>query len=263
MTEMKYSSLRSGEEERICRITLQRGKCGNALDDALLGELLHAFSSAAKEPEIRVIVLSAEGEEFCTGMDARAMLSAAPSHFEQNVESSKRLIQLYSLISSMRKPVIASVNGSALSEGCGLVAACDIVVASTYSSFGFPDVRLGAIPALALPFLIQRVGKGNARRMVLQGSVYTAAEAHVLGLVDEVVEEGTLEENTTSLARQLATQTSVTAVGLAKDFLANCEGMNSSATLDYAVDMNAVAQMSDDFKRGRELSSKKDQIRWT
>jgi methylglutaconyl-CoA hydratase len=256
MAEMKYSSLRSVGENRICRITLQQGTSGNALDETLLGELLHAFSSAAKDPEIRVTVLAAEGGEFCTGLDDRTMQSAATTDFEHNVESSKRLIQLYSYINAMRKPVIASVGGSALSEGCGLVAACDLIVASDDAVFGFPDVCHGAIPALALPFLIQRIGKRNARRMVLEGNLYSAAAAQELGLVDEVVGEKMLEVKTNAMAHRLATLTSGTAVGLVKEFLANCEGMNSSATLDYAVDMNAVARMSEDFKKGRESGSK-------
>ena len=247
MTEAKYSSIRTSVvEEKVFSITFRKA----ALDDNSVNELVHAFSVAVKDSEIRSVVLAAEGEYFCTGMDPVYLRTAADSDFEKNLQQSRQLVQLFTLIHSMRKPVIAAIQGKALSEGVGLAAVCDYVVGSEAAEFSFPDLARGAMPALVLPFLIRRIGVAACRRILLEGRSVKAAEGKQIGLVDSIVPAKEMYENVLEIARLISTKNSANAVGFMKEFLAKSEGMPHIDVLDYAVHVNAVVQMTDDFKKG-------------
>jgi methylglutaconyl-CoA hydratase len=247
MAEIKYSSIRTSVvEEKIFSITLRKA----ALDENSVNELAHAFTAAVKDSEIRSIVLAAEGEYFCAGMDPAYLRTAADSDFEKNLEHSRQLVQLFSLIHSMRKPVIAAIQGKTLSEGVGLAAVCDYVVGSESAEFSFPDLARGAMPALVLPFLIRRIGVAACRRMFLEGRSVKAAEGKQIGLLDSIVPAEKMYEKVLEITRLISIKNSANAIGFMKEFLAKGEGMSHADVLDYAVHLNAVVQMTDDFKKG-------------
>ena len=134
---MSFSRLSYSIERRICRISLSRPEKRNALDDLLVNELTRAFLDASKDSEVKVIVLTGEGKAFCAGADLDYLQKLSTYDFNQNLEDSKNLMRLFHLIYTMRKPVIAKVNGAAIAGGCGLATVCDIVVASEESTFGY------------------------------------------------------------------------------------------------------------------------------
>jgi methylglutaconyl-CoA hydratase len=233
-------------EEKVFSITLRKA----ALDDNSVNELVHAFTVAVKDSEIRSVVLAAEGEHFCAGMDSAYLRTAADSDFEKNLDQSRQLIQLFSLIMSMRKPVIASIQGKVMSEGVGLAAVCDYTVGCENTEFCFPDLARGAMPAVVLPFLIRRIGVATCRRMLLEGCSVKADDAKQIGLLDSIVSANEMRENVLEIARLISIKNSANAVGFMKEFLSKSEGMSHADALDYAVHVNAVVQMTDDFKKG-------------
>ena len=190
---MNFSRLSYSVESRICSIVLTRPEKRNALDDLLVSELTQALLAASKESEVKVVVLSGEGKAFCAGADLEYLQKLSGYDFNKNLEDSKNLMRLFHLLYTMRKPVIASVNGAAIAGGCGLASACDIVIASDQATFGYSEVSLGFIPAVVLTFLVRRIGEGRARELVLVGRILAAQEAQVLGLVNEVVPASQLD----------------------------------------------------------------------
>jgi methylglutaconyl-CoA hydratase len=253
MIEMKYATIRVCViEEKICKIVQQKP----TLDSGSVNELMHAFSSAIKDPDIRAILLAAEGEYFCAGMDPAFLRAAAEADFEKNLEESRQLIQLFALINSMRKPVFAAVQGRAVSEGVGLAAVCDYVVASENALFQLPDLAQGAMPALVLPYLVQRIGVGACRRMLLEGSDIEANRALEIGLIEKVFSAKELHAKTLEVIRDILLKNSANALGFMKEYLSKSEGMSSVDALDYAVHVNAVVQMTDDFEKANQVIGK-------
>jgi methylglutaconyl-CoA hydratase len=163
----------------------------------------------------------------------------------------------------LRKPTIAAVNGVALAGGCGLVSACDFIIASEEKAqFGYTEVHIGFIPAIVLIFLMKRIGEGRARELVLRGNTISANEAKRIGLVSIVVSEQNLRASTETLAEELATQNSVTAMGLCKEMFSKLHGMNMVDSLDFASNMNAAARMTPDCKQGISAFLDKKKPAW-
>lgn len=249
--------------ERTARITLNRPDKRNALDDTMVKELIAAFSHAAKDQNVKVIVLSGSGPAFCAGADLEYLQRLSHFDLEENRADSRQLADLFRLIHDLRKPVIAAVNGPALAGGCGLATVCDIVVASDENAkFGYTEVRIGFIPAVVMIFLIKRVGEGIARELILRGHVVNSREALRIGLINTVVPAAALDSTVDSLCGELATQNSGTAMGLCKEMLSKLHGMNLMDSLDFASNMNAAARMTADCKQGIGAFLNKEKIRW-
>jgi methylglutaconyl-CoA hydratase len=163
----------------------------------------------------------------------------------------------------LRKPVIADVRGPALAGGCGLATACDFIFAARESArFGYPEVRIGFVPAIVAPFLARRVGEGRAREIMLRGDVVDAVTAASIGLVTAALPAAEMDGVILSLAEELIRRNSGTAMGLCKELLARIQGMNVPEGLEYAANINAAARMTDDCKRGVAAFLKKEQVEW-
>jgi len=249
--------------DRTARVTLNRPAKRNALDATLVSELTAALAAAAKDPAVKVILLQAEGKAFCAGADLEELQRIAGNSMEENRRDSHALAALFRLIYEMRKPVIAVVNGPALAGGCGLVSACDIVIASRErATFGYPEVQIGFVPAIVMTFLVQRVGEGRARALVLRGTTFTADEACQWGLVTAVVDEAELDQAVARLVDDLRSRNSATAMGLCKEVLTKLHGMTLDEALEFGANMNAAARMTDDCRRGVAAFLAKEKIQW-
>jgi methylglutaconyl-CoA hydratase len=172
-------------ENSVATVTLRRPEVRNALNAALIEELTHAFTSLAAEPDVRVVLLAAEGKSFCAGGDLNWMREAAGYGFEENVEDALRLARMLKAIYDCPKPVIARVQGAAFGGGAGLVAACDLAVAVESAPFCFSEVKLGLIPSVISPFVLTRLTPGEARRRFLTAETFAAVEARRIGLIAE------------------------------------------------------------------------------
>ncbi len=260
---MDFTRITYVPAERGATITLNRPSRRNALDDATVGELTAAFTLAGRDSSVKVILLRANGPAFCAGADLEYLARISQFDLEQNREDSLRLANLYRLIYELRKPVIALVDGPALGGGAGLATACDFVVASKENArFGYPEVRIGFIPAIVSVFLVKRVGEGRARELVLRGTPIDAAEALRIGLASMVVPASRLVETGEAIARELIQNNSPNAMGLCKDMLSKFHGMNLPDALDFAANLNAAARMTVECKNGVGAFLRKEKIEW-
>ncbi|MDE3058674.1 MAG: enoyl-CoA hydratase/isomerase family protein [Bacteroidota bacterium] len=259
---MNYTRLLYSVGERICTITLNRPEKRNALDDEFVQELTHAFVAASKDAAAKVVILEANGNVFCAGADLDYLQRMSSYNFEENLEDSKNLMRLFQTMYSMRKPIIAKVQGPAIAGGCGLATACDIVVASEEATFGYTEVKIGFIPAIVLTFLVRRIGEGKARNLVLRGEIISAREAKELGLVNEAVTSAKLSQEVQTIAESLCKNSSLTSMGLIKEMFANVDGKTLSDMLDYAANVNAVTRMSEDCRKGIAAFLNKEKIGW-
>ena len=260
---MEFETIAYEERARTASIVLSRPEKRNALDNVMVKELSTAFLRAAKSQDVKVVTVSAVGQAFCAGADLAALGRIAESDQEENLADSRQLANLFRGMYELRKPIIAAVNGPALAGGCGLTSVCDFVLASAErAQFGYPEVRIGFIPAVVMIFLVKRVGEGKAREMVLRGGVMNAQEARDAGLVTEVVPEADLQSRVDALVLELNERNSLTSMGLCKEMLSKLHGMNLMDSLDFAAHMNAAARMSPDCKKGIQAFLRKEKIQW-
>ena len=214
---MSFTRILYTTADRTARIALNRPEKRNALDDVMIRELTTAIISAGKDQGVKVVVLSGNGPAFCAGADLAYLRRVAEFDLEQNRMESERLANLFRVIYELRKPIVAVVNGPALAGGCGLASACDFVIASAeHASFGYPEVRIGVIPAVVMLFLVKRVGEGRARELVLRGNVISAKAAHEIGLASMVLPQAKVSEACDRLLEDLIVRNSLTAMGLCK-----------------------------------------------
>lgn len=190
MGDFKGTLVRVSHEEAqgapIARITLTRAELHNAFDDRMISELREAFALFGKNTEARAIILQAEGPSFCAGADLNWMKSMAGYTFAENVEDTHRLAAMLRTIRNCPKPVIARVHGPAFGGGVGLVAACDMAVSLESAVFCLSEVRLGLLPAVISPFVLQKIGPGAAGRYFLTAERFSAADALRIGLISEL-----------------------------------------------------------------------------
>jgi methylglutaconyl-CoA hydratase len=168
-------------------ITLDRPEIHNAFDERLIAELTAALCALGSEPAVRAVVLTGSGKSFSAGADLNWMRRTSTYGEAENLADARALARLMASLNELPKPTIARVNGAALGGGTGLVACCDVVVASAQAVFGTTEVRLGLIPSVIGPYVIAAIGARQARRLMLTGERIDAAEAARIGLVHQVV----------------------------------------------------------------------------
>jgi len=177
----------------VATLTLNRAEKHNAFDDRMIADLLRALDKTEKDNSIRILVLRAAGKSFCAGADLDWMRRMADYDFAQNHADARQIARLMYQFDRLNKPVIALVQGASLGGGVGLVACCDIAIASQDAIFSLSEVRLGLIPSVISPYVIAAIGSRAARRYFLSGESFDAARALQLGLVHEVVEPESLD----------------------------------------------------------------------
>jgi methylglutaconyl-CoA hydratase len=184
-------------------LTLDRPEIHNAFDDRLIAELTAELARLGKDDGVRVIILTGAGRSFSAGADLNWMRRTATYGRAENLVDARALAKLMQTLNELPKPTVARVDGAALGGGTGLVACCDIVVASERAVFGTTEVRLGLIPSVIGPYVLAAVGPRQARRLMLTGERISAAEAARLGLVHEVVADDRLDAAVERVAGEL------------------------------------------------------------
>ena len=167
-------------------VKLYRPDRHNAFDDVLIAELTEALRSMEAEDGVRVVVMSGAGKSFSAGADLNWMKRMAGFSKEENQRDAMGLGALMRTLAHLRKPTIARVHGAAYGGGVGLVACCDIAVASQAATFSLSEVRLGLVPAVISPYVVSAIGERAARRYFLTGERFDAGEAWRIGLVHEI-----------------------------------------------------------------------------
>ena len=178
--------------EGVLFVTLNRPEARNALNDAMLDGLERALERTATEPALRAMVLRGTGGHFCAGGDFaqfKALMATEPADPDPIALVNRRFGHLLEGLVACEVPVLAMVQGAAAGGGFGLVAACDVVLATSDARFSMPELGLGLPPAQIAPFVARRLGAGAALRLMLSAERLDAVEAKACGLVDEVVED--------------------------------------------------------------------------
>jgi enoyl-CoA hydratase/carnithine racemase len=176
------SALRIERDGPVLRVTIDKPERRNAFDAELIRELTEAFADVG---DARAVALTGEGESFCAGADIEWQRSAIDLSHEENVEDALRLYRMLREVDSCPAPVVAWIQGFCLGGGCGLATCVDVAVAAEDAVFGFSEVKLGIIPAVISPFVLAKIGSGNARRYFLTGERFGADVALRIGLVSE------------------------------------------------------------------------------
>jgi methylglutaconyl-CoA hydratase len=149
------------------------------------------------------------------------------------------------------KPVIAKVSGYALAGGCGIASCCDVIIADDTAKLGYPEVKIGFIPAIVMPFLLKRISEAHAKDLMLTGRIINSEEAARIGLINISVTANKLDSTTDELC-QVFKKNSANLIALIKEMFRKLSGMNLDKALDYAGELNAETRMTEDFKRGIE-----------
>lgn len=253
--------IRTSIEGQIGIITMARPEKRNSLSAEMVAALSDAIAAMGADDGVRVVVLRGEGPAFCAGADLAYLRQISDNSVLDNLADSTALMRMMQSIVELPKPVIAMVHGPAIAGGCGLATVCDLVVAGRDGAqFGYSEVRIGFIPAIVMVYLLRKVGDTQARRLILTAENVSATEAHRLGLISYVMDDGDLETATMDLARTVA-KNSASALKLSKDMLTALHGMSLDAGLRYATSMNALARQTDDCRQGIERFLQQSQSR--
>jgi methylglutaconyl-CoA hydratase len=244
-------------EDSVARITLNRPDKRNALNNELIGALKNSIRAAAKVESVRVILISGAGKDFCSGADLSALQEISQASVTENQDDARSLMELFLLMRSVAVPIVAAVHGKALAGGCGLASACDIVIAATNARFGYPEVKIGFVPAMVMAILRRNVSEKRAFELITRGAEITAEEAKQLGLVNQILPEENFEAEVTAYARGFEL-VSKSAVALTKALLYQTDRMTFGDALETGVDVNVIARMTEDCQKGIAAFLKKE-----
>ncbi|MEP6759491.1 MAG: enoyl-CoA hydratase-related protein [Actinomycetota bacterium] len=187
------SALELVRDGAVATVTLSRPERRNALDPALLGELVEAFGGLATEASVRVVVLRGAGPAFCAGADLDWMAASRDLSRGENVVDAERMAAAFEAVDACPKAVVARVHGAAFGGGAGLVAGADVAVAAEGTTFAFSEVRLGLLPATISPYVLRAIGPGATRALFTTGRRFDTDEARRLGLVHHVAPQDRLD----------------------------------------------------------------------
>lgn len=249
-------------EGRTATLTLNRPEKRNALNGALVAALKEALAQAAEDPDVRVVVLTGAGDVFSAGADLAALEALQQATPMENRADSEALAELFERVYLHPKPIIAKVNGHAIAGGCGLAAVCDFALAAESARLGFTEVRIGFVPAIVAVFMTRKLAETAVRDLLLRGRLVSAEEAAALGLLHRAVPADQLDAEVSSLAQELATETSVSALTLTKRLLADVRGMGLQEALAHAVQANAFARSTADCQAGIRAFLAKEPPPW-
>ncbi len=177
----------------VATVTLNRPAVNNAYDRAMIASLAEALAGLAADPAVRLVVLRGAGRHFQAGADLGFLQEAAAMPPEENLEVSRLTVAAVGALYRHAKPTLALVHGGCFGGGAGMVAACDMAIATEDATFSITEVRWGVTPAPILPMLVAKIGLGGVARYALTAERFSAAEALRLGLVQQLCPPGSLD----------------------------------------------------------------------
>ncbi len=243
------SEILNSIEDSILTLTLNRPEKRNALNDSLIDALKVELRKADADETLRAIVIGGAGKDFCSGADLSALQKIAESDVMENLWDAENLLELFALIRKVKIPVIAAVKGRALAGGCGLATACDLVLAAKSARFGYPEVKIGFVPAMVMAILRRNLSEKRSFELATQGFEFSSDEAEKFGLINRVFDDGNFEsevENYLAVYRKV----SRSAVVLSKKLLYQMDGMNFQTALETGAEINTIARLTSDCQQG-------------
>ncbi len=235
----------------VLHLTLNRPDRRNAIDEPMVERLLECVAEADLAHDVRVVALRGAGTDFCAGADLHELLASVEKPPEDNTASATRLGEVFIRMRDLPKPIVAVVHGRALAGGCGLAMACDLVIARSDATFGYPEVSRGFVPAMVMAMLRRAVGEKTAFDLVATGRTVTAEVAVHLGLISRVVAAEQFESEVAQLLGGLAAS-SPSALALTKRQLYAIDLMDFPEAIKLGARVNAVARSTPDFRKAVE-----------
>lgn len=249
-------------EDKVFYITFNRITKHNAFDDHLLLLLQQALDAAIADPKARVIVLKANGKHFSAGADIKWMQRTISFNEDENIHDAMLLAKVMHTLHQSPKPTIVSVQGAAFGGGVGLVAACDIAIATHQSQFCFSEVKLGLIPAVISPYVVKAIGERAAKSLFMSAEIFDAAEAKQLQLLQYCVDEQELEAFVSNYARKIAHFPPQT-VRDCKSLVAKVSHQPITDSLVYeTAKWIAKKRISNEGQRGMQAFLNKETLTW-
>jgi methylglutaconyl-CoA hydratase len=243
--------LRVEADGGILRLWLNRPEKRNALNAALVEALAGALEDAGSRSDIRVILLQGEGPDFCAGADLADLERITAMGEEASLADAQRLGSLLLQMRRHPRPIVAAVHGRALAGGCGLATACDLILASEEAEFGYPEVRLGFVPAMVMAILREKLTEGRAFELVTLGSPIPAAEALRIGLVNRVFPVDGFGQGVDALVGELARRPPE-AITLTKSLLYELADLTIEDGIQRGAEVNVEARQTKACREGVE-----------
>lgn len=244
----------------VGRIILSRPERKNAIDRPMATELFDACNQFEQDGQIRVVHLSADGDDFCVGADLQALTTALGSAGEAHREDAEAYGRVLLGIRALMKPVVCSVRGRALGAGTGLATACDLVLAHEDAEFGYPEVRFGAVPALVMALLRRTVGEKHAADLVLTGRVIAAEEAERIGLVSRVLPAVSYDQQVNAVLSGMSASPS-TSLALTKWLLYKLDALSFEDGVAAGVVTDVESRATTEFQDGVRRMAEQDRAK--
>lgn len=256
------SFLRLEVTDGIARIALARPEARNALNAEVIAELTDSLKYLRSNDDLRVLVLTADGETFCAGADANWMRAQRDVSMQENIGDAEKIFDLFRSVYEFPRPIVARVQGGAFGGGAGLLCCSDIVVMAENAVTAFSEVRLGVVPATISLFVLRRIGEGRARELFLTGRRISARECERIGLATEVVPESGLDEAVEKWINELLAA-APSAQATAKELLRDVPRMSLDIAREYAPKKIASQRVSPEGQEGLTALLEKRKPSWS
>jgi methylglutaconyl-CoA hydratase len=258
---MKYELIDVLKDNDIATVMLNRPEVHNAINERLIKEITTCFKELANDEKTKVIVLTGKGESFCAGADLNWMKSMAMYSKEENIRDSRLLLDMYETIYNCPKPVMGKINGHAFGGGVGLIAVCDINIATIGSKFAFSEVKLGIIPSVISTYVVRRIGLSNMKRLFITGERFNSEYAKEIGLIDFVTEKDDFNSTVERYVDQLKSS-SPKAIKEIKNLVNNYKKMDIEKYKEFTVEKISELRVSEEGQEGMNAFLEKRRPKW-
>lgn len=243
------SRIRTVRADGLGVITLARPEKKNALDRQTAVELAQSLRQLEVADDVRVVIVEGDGDDFCAGADLSAIDATLDAGADSHIEDARALGRVFSTMREMTKPIVAIVRGRALAGGAGLATACDLVLAEESAQFGYPEVRIGFVPAMVMTMLRRAVGEKRAADLVLTGRIISAQEAERIGLISRCIPTAVFPAEVAQTIEALV-NTPRTAIGLTKRLLYRMDDLDFAQSIGVGISTNVESRATADFRSG-------------
>lgn len=250
------------DNDGVVTITLNRPKKHNAFDQEMISSLTTAFKKIDNDATVRVLILAASGPTFSAGADLSWMKKMGNCHYEDNLRDAEALAEMLHRLNSLPIPTIARIQGPALGGAVGLICACDIAIATKDTSFSFSEAKIGLIPAVISPYVIEAIGSRYARYHFVTADTLSAQQARQIGLIHEVVVSNELDSTISTITQRLL-KNSPDAMAAAKALIRDISHQPINATIRQKTCQHlAKARLSEQGREGISAFLEKRQPNW-
>ena len=250
------------DDRGVARVTLNNPEKHNAFDDQIIAQLTDVFANIAANSNVRLMILATEGKNFSAGADLGWMKRMAGYSYAENLQDANALAEMLRVLYQMPQPTIARVQGAAFGGAVGLVSCCDMAVATSAASFALSEVKIGLVPATISPYVIAAIGERAARRYFTTGERFDAAQALHIGLVNEVVDNDSIDDCINKL-RDALLANGPEAIRVAKQLITHVSGKPIDKDLiDYTCQIIADIRVSEQGQEGLKAFLQKTKPNW-